>query len=146
MSVPTKPKHWDPARMNSPEIRCRAKELRHPQTRAEHKLWQSLRDRQLRGFKFRRQAPIGSYIADFLCFEKRLVVELDGETHTKQELYDWQRTDELARQGYRVLRFTNSHVYEDLESVLQTILGECEKTGDAQEGPSPFPLPQEREK
>jgi len=132
--------------MISPEIRCRAQKLRQPQTRAEYKLWQSLRARQLGGFKFRRQAPIGSYIADFLCFEKRLVVELDGETHAKQELYDWQRTDELARQGYRVLRFTNSHVYEDLESVLQTILGECEKTGDAQEGPSPFPLPQEREK
>jgi len=100
MSIPTKPKHWDPARMISPEIRCRAQELRQPQTRAEYKLWQSLRDRQLGGFKLRRQAPIGSYIADFLCFEKRLVVELDGETHTKQELYDWQRTDQLARQGY----------------------------------------------
>ena len=146
MSIPTKPKHWDPARMVSPEIRCRAQKLRQPQTRVEYKLWQSLRDRQLGGFKFRRQAPIGSYIADFLCFEKHLVVELDGETHAKQELYDWQRADELPRQGYRVLRFTNSHVYEDLESVLQTILGECEKTGDAQGGPSPFPLPQERAK
>jgi very-short-patch-repair endonuclease len=147
MSVSTRSERWDPRKMIAPETRRNAKELRHPQTRAEQKLWGALRDRQLGGFKFRRQAPIGSYIVDFLCFEKRLVVELDGETHLKQEFYDWQRSDILARQGYRVLRFVNCQVYADLESVLQSILAACEKAEKmVRRGPSPYPLPQEREK
>jgi very-short-patch-repair endonuclease len=118
-------KRWDPARIVAAEIRGRARALRQPQTRAEHNLWQLLRGRRLEGFKFRRQAPVGTYIADFLCVETQLVVELDGDTHLKQERYDARRTEDLIRQGYRVLRFTNTQVCEAAELVLETILAAC---------------------
>ena len=98
-----------------------AKRLRCGQTDAERKLWMHLRSRQMNGFKFRRQYPIGRYIVDFCCPERLLVVELDGGHHTNQTQTDQRRTEYLTRLGYRVLRFWDHEVLSDLEAVLQRI-------------------------
>ena len=84
-------------------------------------LWQHLRFKQLGG-RFRRQAPIGNYIVDFACFEKRLVIELDGGQHLEQEASDGVRTAWLESQGFQVLRFWNNNVFSELDSVKQRIV------------------------
>ncbi len=106
-----------------------AKELRKNTTLPEAKLWAGLRNRQVGGFKFRRQAPVGSYVADFVCPEKKLVVELDGWTHsTPGELaHDLRRTQFLNQQGFRVIRFGNTAVMENTDGVLQAILEDLNK-------------------
>src|SRR4051794_22135472 len=93
-----------------PGVLARAREMRHEQTPAEQKLWAVVRGKQLYGHKFRRQHPIGRFIADFYCAEARLVIELDGESHAAQQEYDAIRTAYLQAQGYRVIRFTNQAV------------------------------------
>ncbi|MGO9007811.1 MAG: endonuclease domain-containing protein [Beijerinckiaceae bacterium] len=107
----------------------RARSLRRNSTSAERVLWQRLKNRGLSGFKFVRQAPIGPYIADFLCRDMNLVVEIDGATHsTDAEIASDQcRTSFLEEQGYRVMRFTNEAVYESAEGVLETILAGLQK-------------------
>jgi very-short-patch-repair endonuclease len=106
-----------------------AKLLRKNATLPEQKLWAQLRNRQLEGFKFRRQVPIGPYIADFVCLEKMLVVELDGWTHsTPEELaYDQRRTIFLNAEGYRVARFDNIEAMQGMDGLLQLILDELRK-------------------
>jgi very-short-patch-repair endonuclease len=83
-----------------PEIRRRARELRQPQTPAEQSLWKVLQNRQLVGFKFHRQHPVGGFIADFFCARAGLVVEVDGDSHAGREEYDSRRTAWLESQGY----------------------------------------------
>ena len=102
--------------------KAKARELRKQSTDAESALWNLLRNRQLTGYKFRRQALIGKYIVDFLCFERKLVVELDGGQHQERTTYDSERTKILEARGYRVVRFWNSEVLEDADAVLQAIL------------------------
>ena len=101
----------------------RAKELRLNQTDSEIILWQSLKNRRCHGLKFRRQHPIISFIADFYCHEKRLVVEVDGSVHddieTKER--DENRTFELERYGLKVIRFSNNEIKNNLTQVLETI-------------------------
>ena len=116
-----------------PTIRTRARGLRQPQTPAEQELWTRLRNRQLGGFKFRRQHPIGRFIVDFYCAACRLVVEIDGDSHAAQLEYDAARTAWLNEQGYHVIRFTNRDVYRHMDGVLETILNECE-AGRGREG------------
>jgi very-short-patch-repair endonuclease len=101
-----------------------ARKLRREFTNAEWKLWAELRNRQLGNSKFVRQEPVGDYVADFVCRERRLIVEVDGATHsTDEELRrDAARTEFLERHGYRVVRFQNEDVYDAMEGVLQTIL------------------------
>jgi len=121
-----------------PSILAHARESRQPQTPAESKLWARLRNRQLGGFKFRRQHPIGRFIVDFYCAASRLVIEIDGDSHADQVEYDAARTAWLNEQGHRVIRFRNRHVYRDIDAVLEAILAECQKLGS----PSPpAPLP-----
>src|SRR5262245_12751693 len=103
----------------------RARRLRADLTSAEHKLWYRLRDRRLAGWKFRRQVPSGRWVVDFLCKEKRVIVEVDGGEHYASER-DRRRDATLARQGYRVLRFWNSDVLSNPEGVLITILSALE--------------------
>ncbi|MDZ4868818.1 MAG: DUF559 domain-containing protein [Alphaproteobacteria bacterium] len=93
----------------------RARSLRRAQTDAERAMWRVLRSRRMDGFKFRRQVPVGRYFADFLCFECKLIVELDGSQHLEQVAYDEERTRWLETQGYRVLRYWNVDLllYED---------------------------------
>ena len=98
-----------------------ARAMRRIPTEPEHLLWARLRDRRLGGFKFRRQHPLGQFIADFVCLEKRLIVEADGEQHVGSE-YDAFRTAELEAQGWRVLRFWNNEVRDNPDGVAAAIL------------------------
>ena len=106
-------------------IQNRAKELRREQTPAEQRLWARLRHKQLHGLKFRRQHPIGRFITDFCCLSERLVVELDGDSHSQQEGYDQERTAWLESRGYRVVRFANRQVERQLDAVLAEIARWC---------------------
>jgi very-short-patch-repair endonuclease len=99
----------------------RARILREQSTEAEKKLWRILRNRQLDGIKFRRQAPIGPYIADFLAVDALLFIELDGGQHSDQADYDGKRTAWLKQQGYRVLRFWNNDILANTEGVIEVI-------------------------
>ncbi|MEI7875289.1 MAG: endonuclease domain-containing protein [Alphaproteobacteria bacterium] len=97
------------------------RDLRSNPTDAERHLWYRLRLRQLAGFKFRRQRPIGPYVCDFICLEASLVIELDGSQHVAQMAYDSERDAFLRQRGYRVLRFWNHDVLTRTESVIDTI-------------------------
>ncbi len=101
--------------------KSQARNLRKNLTDAERKLWSLLRSSQLEGFKFRRQEPIGKYIADFMCYEKMLIVEVDGGQHMEKVNEDAQRTQWLESQGYRVLRFWNDQVLKETEAVYEVI-------------------------
>lgn len=105
----------------------RARQLRHEMTEAEQFLWKRLRHRQLLGMKFRRQVPIGSFIADFCCLERRVIVELDGGQHVDEEAYDVGRTEWLQSQGFRVLRFWNHEVFKETQVVLDAIVEALEE-------------------
>ena len=107
-------------RLKNVRLRKYARALRHNQTDAERKFWEQVRNRRLAGLKFKRQHPIGSYIAD--CIEKRLIVELDGAQHMKQESYDAEREAFLSTKGYCVLRFWNVDVLTNMEGVIATVL------------------------
>lgn len=109
-----------------PEIRKRARRMRHDPTPAEATLWARSRDGRLNGLKFRRQHPIGPFIADFYYPQGKLVIELDGGGHLNQKEYDDARTDWLISQGCRVVRFTNDEVRYQLDRVLTMILQTCE--------------------
>ena len=99
-----------------------AKTLRRNATDAERLLWSRLRGRQLGGFRFRRQRPIGNYVCDFVCLSDRVVVELDGSQHVERADYDARRDSFLRANGYRVLRFWNGDVMDRLDTVLETIV------------------------
>jgi len=105
----------------------RAQKLRSDATDAERRLWQHLSRRQLGGFKFSRQIPVGPYICDFLCRQRGLVIELDGGQHAEQSARDARRTAFLERQGLTVLRFWNTDVLQNAEGVLQVILSTLEQ-------------------
>src|SRR6266436_5717158 len=94
-----------------------ARELRQSLTDAERFVWARLRNRRFVQFKFRRQVPLGSYVVDFVCFEQKLIVELDGGQHTLQREYDAKRTLWLESEGFRVIRFWNHDVLQDWETV-----------------------------
>lgn len=106
----------------SPIIRQRSRELRQPLTPAEQKLWSVLRNRNLGGYKFRRQHPIGHFIVDFYCAEKHLVIEIDGDVHSQQLEYDLARTDWLQSLGYTVLRYQNQQILNHLDEVACDII------------------------
>ena len=114
-----------------------ARTLRHNSTDAERRLWYYLRNRQLDGYRFRRQVPLGRYIVDFACIESKLIVELDGGQHAEQMAEDAERTNYLARGGLRVVRFWNDDVLIRTESVLERILVALREAS-----PHPSPLPQ----
>jgi very-short-patch-repair endonuclease len=105
------------------ELVASARGLRQRQTDAEKALWVKLRNRQLQRVKFRRQQPMGSYIVDFVSFERRLIVEIDGGQHNedKRKKRDAERTTKLEESGYRVIRFWNNEVLVNLEGVLEKI-------------------------
>ena len=102
----------------------RARRLRKDMTRAESLLWRALRGHRLAGWHIRRQAPCGPYIADFLCVKARLVIEVDGATHSRpyEVRRDARRDAWFAANGYRVLRLLNADIYENFEGAIETIL------------------------
>lgn len=118
----------------------KARELRRDQTETEARLWARLRDRRLRGAKFRRQHPVGNYILDFYCSEAGLAIELDGSGHKKpkQREHDNRRDSEIKKQGIRILRFWDNDVWRNLDGVLRTIWNELPERGDIS-GDTPHP-------
>jgi len=103
-----------------------ARALRKNMTPQEKRIWFFLRQKRFQGMRFRRQAPIGPYIADFLCLNPRLIIEIDGGQHNmpEHEAYDKKRTDYLEARGYKVLRFWDREVNLHIESVLDAIFNE----------------------
>lgn len=120
------------------ETRTRAKSLRTNLTPAERKLWRILRANRL-GVKFQRQVVLAPYIADFAARSERLVIEIDGDTHGGRQAYDAARTDALAKQGYRVIRFTNADVMTNLGEVVRSILCELGRDPDCPLSPALSP-------
>jgi very-short-patch-repair endonuclease len=110
-----------PAKRSNPKTMHRAGELRKEPTPAERKLWAYLRGNKLNGVNFRRQHAIGNYIVDFVSIKNKLIVELDGSQHLEQEKYDAERTKYLELQGYKVIRFWNNQVENEMNGVIQVI-------------------------
>jgi len=104
-----------------------ARRLRKNPTDAESRLWRHLRQKQLGGYRFRRQVPLGPYVADFVCQSEKLVVEVDGGQHADRTEDDARRSRWLITNGYRVLRFWNNDVLGNTEGVLETILRALEQ-------------------
>ena len=104
-----------------------ARKLRSQMTDAERKLWFALKDRRFQSFKFRRQVPVGPYVADFLTFESRLVVEVDGGQHAESDR-DAKRDRWFAESNFRVMRFWNNEVLSNLEGVLTVLAAELANT------------------
>ena len=107
-----------------PRRKARARALRASSTSAEENLWSELRARRLGGYKFVRQAPIGPYFVDFLCCERRVIVEVDGATHGEDHeiVADHARTAHLNRLGYRVFRAWNGDIFDNMDGVLDELL------------------------
>ncbi len=119
-------------------LRPLANKLRKEMTRAEACLWKYvLRARQMQGYPFRRQRPVLTYIADFMCRELRLVIEVDGITHDFKSVQDKHRTDELTRAGYHVLRFTDEEVLTNIGGVageIERVIGEIRSRHERSDG------------
>ena len=116
-----------------------AKRLRQDQTDMEHKLWFYLRGRRFQGIKFRRQYPIGRYIVNFICVEKKLIIELDGGQHALASEKDRVRDKWLELYGYKVIRFWNHEIRDNMQGVLERLYAVAGN-------PHPSPLPcRERE-
>lgn len=95
--------------------------LKNNQTNAEIRLWRYLKNRQFVGVKFRRQQILRDYIVDFVCFEKKLIIELDGGQHSEQVTYDNERSEILSKEGFKVVLFWNNDVLKNTEGVLGVI-------------------------
>ncbi len=105
-----------------PSVEERARQLRKDMTPSEKRLWASLRARRLEGYKFRKQHALGRFIVDFCCTRAKLVIEVDGPIHSDRKEYDLERTQVLRTYGYRVLRYANQQIDDDLDTVLESIL------------------------
>ena len=101
-----------------------ARNLRHNETDAEKRLWAALRSIRSNGIRYRRQHPIGRYIVDFVCLEKRLIIEIDGGQHALNADKDNERTKWLESEGYRVIRFWNNDVLTNIEGVVFRVMEE----------------------
>ena len=102
-----------------------AKALRKRSTDVEMILWRSLRAKQMEGLKFRRQQPIGRYIVDFVCFETKIIIEVDGGQHAVERVNDAERDEWLRSQGFKVLRFWNNEVVTNTQGVLEVVRINC---------------------
>jgi very-short-patch-repair endonuclease len=116
-------------------IKQAARSLRKDLTPAEKLLWERLRYKQLEGHKFRRQQALGRFVADFVCLDKRVIIELDGGYHSYQKERDAERDNYLIESGYKVIRFHNSEVEQDIDGVIKKIEQKLKTP------PSPNPSP-----
>ena len=114
-------------------IKDARKELMNQPTHAEIMLWKYLRNNQT-GYKFRRQHVIGKYIADFVCLPKKLIIEIDGKIHLKQQEEDANRTDDLNALGFRVIRFTNEEVLQNVMNIIDEIKFKLTSPNPSKEG------------
>ncbi|WJH39363.1 DUF559 domain-containing protein [Aliirhizobium terrae] len=112
-----------------PINRRRARDMRLDSTKAENLLWQEIRDRRIEGFKFRRQVPLNNYILDFVCFDAKLIIEVDGGQHAESRS-DTIRDALFQAQGFRVLRFWNDDVVKGLDGVVLMIKAELRNRGE----------------
>jgi very-short-patch-repair endonuclease len=110
-----------PAKRSNPKTMHRAGELRKEPTPAERKLLSYLRGNKLNGVNFRRQHAIGNYIPDFVSIKRKIIIELDGSQHLSQAEYDIERSQYFKSLGYKVIRFWNNWVMNDIEAVIQAI-------------------------
>lgn len=110
------------------ELSLKARELRKNMTKQERLLWSFLRKNQFYGYKFLRQYPIGFYIVDFICREKKIIIEIDGGQHNQQKNteYDLKRTKFLNSRGYKVIRFWNNDIDNNIEGVYNVLQREFE--------------------
>jgi very-short-patch-repair endonuclease len=117
----------------------RARDLRKSMSDAERHVWRAIRGGQINGFRFRRQHPIGVFIADFICLEKRLIIEVDGSQHAepKQLAHDLERTAWLESRGYLVMRVWTGEISENLEGVLTSISQALEQSPVKRDRPPP---------
>jgi very-short-patch-repair endonuclease len=104
--------------------------MRADSTKAENMLWQAIRNKQLEGFRFKRQVPIENYIVDFVCFEARLIIEVDGSQHAESER-DKVRDLALSSAGFRILRFWNDEVTHNLDGACRNVLIELRNGGES---------------
>ena len=109
------------------DLKRKARSNRKDPTPAEKLFWQLVRSKQIKGYKFHRQKPLGKYVVDFYCSNLKLVIELDGDTHAYQESYDKERTKELEANGIRVKRYQNQDVLEGTDGVYEDLVSEIEK-------------------
>src|ERR1700743_3622365 len=124
---------------NSREHVSRAIRLRKTSPLAERILWNALRDlKEQTGLKFRWQHPLQPYIADFVCAQSRLIIEIDGPSHDTRQIYDAKRESDLRNRGWEILRFTNEDVQDNLNGVVQMIVDKASGKHSA----LPHPLPQ----
>ena len=133
-------KGWGMSVEQLAELHRRAAEMRRNPTEPEKRLWRQLSNGQLDGYKFRRQSVIGRFIADFLCPQKALIVEVDGDTH--DEAKDRLRDDILARHGFHVVRATNDEVMTNVDGVLTQIALALQAAADRWDKPHPNPSPE----
>ncbi|MDP3675743.1 MAG: endonuclease domain-containing protein [Novosphingobium sp.] len=131
---------WGLSASRLDELARYAREMRRNPTEPEKRLWRKLSNAQLGGFKFRRQSRIGPFIADFLCAQRALIVEVDGETHDVDG--DRGRDAALRRMGYGVLHVTNADVMRNMEGVLTAILVACDQASERWARPHPNPTPE----
>jgi very-short-patch-repair endonuclease len=110
-----------PARRTTPKGYENARKLRKVLTPAEKKLWAYISNRKLKGIKFRKQHALGNYVPDFCAIKERLIIELDGSQHLEQVEYDNERTKYFESLGYRVIRFWNNQIMNDMNSVILVI-------------------------
>jgi very-short-patch-repair endonuclease len=118
-----------PPKRTTPTGYFRARQLRKEPTPAEAKLWEYLRRNKLNGVNFRRQHAIGRYVVDFCTLKKKLIIELDGSQHLDVVEYDEDRTLYLQSQGYKVIRYWNNQVMNDLEGIIKSIIYALESNG-----------------
>ena len=114
---------------NNRRLNVYASQMRFNMTDAEYALWYHLRNREFCNIRFNCQVVIGNYIVDFCCRRLKLIIELDGEQHAEQGLYDEKRTNYLASEGYRVIRFWNDEVLRNIDGVLEAIYEEIHNIG-----------------
>lgn len=115
----------------TPKTFARAKQLHREMTEPEARLWSHLRAHRMGAVHFRNQHAIGNYIVDFCAPRKKLIIELDGSQHLEQEEYDAERTEFLKSRGYKVLRFWNNNIMNDIDSVLNVIWDTLNENNDA---------------
>ena len=106
-----------------------SRQLRKNMTPQERRLWSIIRNRQFFGYRFRRQFPIGQYIVDFICREKKIIIEIDGGYHSQEEqkIKDYLRTEDLEKMGFEVMRFSNDEIFRNLPEVLDKIFNKIAK-------------------
>jgi len=121
----------------NPNLKAHSRELRKNTTFSEKTLWKHLRSRQLLGYQFMRQKPIGNYIVDFYCSKLKLVIEIDGITHNNKKEYDQKREIELRGLGFEILRFDGYYVINNLSETLQLIMDKI-KSLEEKQPPSPL--------